>query len=271
MKTLANFQHLSQPIDIAEDIFDVEDAYEGSIRLTERDDRQGVFHPSAIGMCGRRNVYEVTRAPRIKTIEPEDHEIFELGHAVHDIVQRRLENLSPYLDKKNITYTFRKELGYDPKTDVLYQEYKIGGTTDGLLEILGEDWFQRGIIEVKSIKGKGFEELRGPKLDHLMQAHLYSFRFEAPIIWVWYVNKDDATRKIFTSVFSPSIFNKAVERYSELLDHALKGTLPDREESWYMCPRCEYRHICTPKVLLTKRKRYERILTDIRRKRSFSA
>jgi CRISPR/Cas system-associated exonuclease Cas4 (RecB family) len=237
------------------DVFDVESAYVEMLRNKPRDNRQGHFHPSAVGMCGRRNVYEYIRAPAIQTIEPEDLEVFDMGHAVHGMIQDKLESMGAFLQTKGIQYSFRPEVRFDPQTDVLYQDLHVGGTTDGILEVWTDTWRQRGIIEIKSIKDENFKKLRGPKEDHVMQAHIYAKRFDCPVMWIWYFNKDTSERKVYTVLFQKDILQKAVARYAGWLEHADNGTLPEREESFYICPRCEYREVCKPASLAKIRSR----------------
>lgn len=248
------------------DVFDLESAYIQMLKEKTRDNRQGHFHPSAIGSCGRRNVYEYIRAPALQTIEPEDLEVFDMGHAVHGLVQGKLAELGKTLKTKGVGYSFRAEVPYDRETDILYQDLHVGGTTDGILEIWTDDWKQRGILEVKSIKDENFKKLRGPKEDHVMQAHIYARRFDCPIIWIWYFNKDTSERKVYTVLFQKEIFDRAVARYVLWLEHAQAGTLPDREESFYICPRCEYREVCKPASLTKIRgKRPNPSTTNLRR------
>jgi CRISPR/Cas system-associated exonuclease Cas4 (RecB family) len=232
-----------------ENIFDLEGAYIDALRKKPRDNRQGHFHPSAVGMCGRRNVYEFIRTPAIQTIEPDDLEIFYMGHAVHSLVQGKLAELAKTLKPKKIGYEFQAEVRYDPATDKLYNELRIGGTTDGILEIWTDTWKQRGILEIKSINSKGFDKLAGPKKDHVLQAHIYAYRFDCPVMWIWYFNKDTSRRKVYPLVYSPSLLNEALAKYEDWYIHATQGTLPSREESFFACPRCEYRNACQPESL----------------------
>lgn len=230
------------------DIFDLEVVYVDSMRARPRDNRQGHFHPSAVGSCGRRNVYEYIRAPSIQTIEPEDLDVFDMGHAVHAMLQGKMAELSRVLKPKKMGYEFRSEVGRSDG-DVLYDDFHIGGTTDGIIEVWADEWKQRGILEIKSIKDKNFKKLRGPKEDHVMQCHLYAFRFDCPVMWIWYFNKDTSERKVYSLVYDPAILDAALARYSAWIMHADAGTLPDREESFWACPRCEYREVCKPPSL----------------------
>lgn len=235
------------------DIFDLEDAYVESLAKKPRDNRQGYFHPSTIGMCGRRNVYEFIRTPALPTIDPDDLEIFNMGYAVHAMIQDQLHKLDVALNPKKISYTFLHEVAGVNVTDTLFQNYTIGGTTDGLLEIWGDTWKQRGIVEIKSIGSKGFLALHGPKEDHVLQAHLYCFRFDCPMMWIWYMNKDNSRRKVYPIVYQPDLFDEAIKRFESWIAHVAAKTLPPREESFYSCPRCEYRNVCKPDSLAKQR------------------
>jgi CRISPR/Cas system-associated exonuclease Cas4 (RecB family) len=250
---MKNARTIEDAVDLhKDDIFDLEAAYLDSVRARRRDARQGVFHPSAVGMCGVRNVLEFISAPALPTIAPEDQEIFDMGHAVHDLVQSKLEALKPTLEPRGISYEFRREVTFDPRVDQLYVDYGIGGTCDGLLTFWTTEWTQRGIVEIKSIKDKNYKRLTGPKEDHVLQAHIYAYRFDCPVMWLWYYNKDTSERRVFPLVFDLDVLMGALNRYAGWLKHADQGTLPPREESWWACPRCEYREECQPPSLQRK-------------------
>jgi hypothetical protein len=242
--TLADAANLTK-----NDIFDLEGAYVETLAKTKRDNRQGVFHPSTVGMCGRRNVYDFIRTPAIPTIDPDDFEVFNMGHAVHALIQGKLAEVGQTLKPKKIGYEFEAEVPCPKETDVLYQTFSIAGTTDGILKIWADTWRQHGILEVKSIKDANFEKLREPKEDHVLQAHIYAYRFDCPVMWIWYFNKDTSRRKVYPLVYQQRYLDRALERFEGWLAHAHAGTLPDREESYWACPRCEYRDTCKPAVL----------------------
>lgn len=231
------------------DVFDLDGAYQDHIDNILADDRQGHFHPSMVGMCGRRNVYEFIRAPQdLNATSGESREIFDLGHAVHDIVQSRMEAMDVGLAARGITFRFQREVPHDPATDWLRQDFGIGGTCDGILEIEGDGWKQRGVLEVKSIGDSSYNQLSGPKAEHVDQAHLYALRFDCPIIWIWYYNKNKSTRRVFTVIFDPDRAERILQKYTAWLDHVRAGTLPDREESRFMCPECPYLESCKPSI-----------------------
>ncbi len=243
--TLSHAESLS-----VKEAFDLEDQYADYLESLVSDDRQGIFHPSAVGMCARKNVYEFTRAPQDRGSIPGDlQEIFDMGHAVHEIVQTRMEKMGVRMARRGISFKFSKEVRYDPFTDYLYLNYGIGGTTDGIIEVEQKGACQRGILEIKSIGDDGWQKLTGAKEDHLDQATLYAFRYNCPIIWIWYYNKNTSKRRVFPYVYDPARLLRILEeRYAIWLQHALDGTLPEREESYFGCKDCSYHQICKPSI-----------------------
>lgn len=242
------------------EVFDLDSAYMDFVTTEPKDNRQGVFHPSATGGCGRRSVYEFNGAPRSYTnalgLLPaakltQKQDIFRIGHAVHGFTQTIMGELARVLGPKNIEFEFEAEKPFDPVTDTLWLDFGIGGTTDGILTVwhtvLG--WRQKIVIEIKTCKDEVFEKLTGPKEDHLMQANLYAFRFDCPIIIFWYFNKNNSDRKVFRRLADEKYLEMAINYFDKLGDHVRAGTLPDREESYMMCPECEYSHLCKPEVL----------------------
>lgn len=253
--------------DVETDIFDLEGAYCDWVKTEpQTHDRSGVFHPSAVGMCARRGVYEFIRTERREATGVDDQEIFRIGHAVHHLVQTILGDLDRILTPQGIEFEFHPEIPYDPATDLLFFDFGIGGTADGLLTLHHRKmgWTQRGIIEIKSIGNDGFEKLRSPKPDHLMQANLYAFRFDAPFLWFWYYNKNNSRRKVYRRAADDKVLEEAIGRFAAQKEHVDNGTLPDREESYYMCPRCEYAWTCQPST--NNRIQHQKKLVTIRSK-----
>lgn len=267
MKEASSLDHL-QDLDFSE-IFDLDDAYAKSLKDHQRDDRGGIFHPSGVGMCKRRTYYEYRKEDAIKTISPKSLEIFDLGHAIHELVMSRLSNLHTFMGKRGLGYSISVEKGYDPETDPLFLDLGIGGTADAILEIWADDWKQRSIIEAKSINEKNFEKvlIEGPKKNHVMQAHLYAFRFDCPIIYVWYYCKNNSDRMVFPIIFDYKILEEALAFFQEVSLHVETSTPPTREEDWFSCRDCQYRHICEPPILHSKRAKAEnKAMASIRRK-----
>jgi hypothetical protein len=253
--TLADAANLGDP---REEVFDLYRAYAETLlsdpnREEETRGRQGYFHPSALGMCARRNVYEAREEPFKSYLGVQDLEIFEIGHYVHARVQGVLAQVDRYAKKHGLLWSFTPEVPYDKAKDRLFADLRTGGTADGELTIEKPgEWKQHGVLEAKSMKDEYWQKLKRPKDAHLLQAHLYAFRHDCPIIWFWYYNKNTSQHRVFPWVYDPTIFDKAVERLVMFNEHLDNGTLPAREESWYSCARCEYQDTCLPPGLKKK-------------------
>lgn len=283
MKHLAKIDDLLHGAE-DESIFDLEAAYIEAVSSVPVDDyRQGVFHPSASDSCARRNVYEYIRTPAMSVADiyglgrakkdkttsgkaasaargetvssapdlTQDSDNLAFGHATHGLVQSRLLLIKEHFEKKGYTVKIQIEAGHDPKTDMLRLVYDIGGTADAVIEITDPQGnTQRGILEIKSIKDRLFKELDGPKRGHVEQAHIYAWRFDCPVIWIWYFNKDNADRQVFSMPFDPAILDAVLHRFAEQREHARAGTLPERAMSAWMCARCQFRGPCNPPILM---------------------
>jgi CRISPR/Cas system-associated exonuclease Cas4 (RecB family) len=217
--------------------------------------RQGVWHPSSVGYCRRAEVLQYIKTPPTDVQPKSLKELFEYGHAIHGLVQRRLGTLAPHLAARGLNYSFEAEVPFDPETDQLFLEMGIGGTTDGILSIWSNTYGQRGIVEVKSQNDAFHIKLLKMKTawpNHLMQAHIYAWRFDCPIIWVFYLNKSSVKREVKTQLFEQEIFDAAILYFAECNDFVRRGQLPPREETYLGCKDCRYRTMCKPEILRRK-------------------
>lgn len=240
---------------VPEDVFDLKTAYNNYLAaIHKKSNRGGVFHPSAVGMCGRNNVYEyLGYEADLEYAEPRVAEIFLLGHKIHEILQERVGLLDAgKFDPATGNFKIRALHEVPtPRGDHLLKTLGLAGTSDSLAEITADGILQRGIIEFKSIGDEGFKEIqaRGPKPEHLQQLHVYMYRFDCPVGWVFYYHKTTSKIEVFPVVFDYELFYEItakVYRWKRLAD---SGNLPEREESFFGCQDCKYRHTCRPTVL----------------------
>ncbi len=213
--------------------------------------RSGVLHPSGAGSCRRAAILSYRNVRPTNRRSKDFSELVDLGHMVHGHIQAKCHRLAEILKPHGVTFRFADEVPYNKETDDLFLYLRIGGTTDGVVEIETRQWMQRIILEVKSM-GKTVKDqvVKLGSLDkHLQQANLYAFRFDAPAIALWYYNKEDSKRIVKRHLFDKEIFAKAVEYFEELNKHIDAGTIPARDESWFECKECPYRTMCAPSVL----------------------
>lgn len=215
--------------------------------------RMGVWHPSSVDMCKRRQVMLYTRVAMTDLPAVRLKEIFEFGHMVHELVQRRFEKLAPHAKRYGLHYEFEREVKFDESKDQLFLEFHIAGTADGILRIWNSLFEQRSVLEAKSQGTDRHDDMLKLKTPawpkHLKQAHLYAYRFDIPLIYTFYLNKNNCKRVVTPHVFEWAIFDEALLYFDVCNDYVRRGELPAREESWLECNDCEYRTMCKPEVL----------------------
>lgn len=186
-------------------------------------DRSGHLHPSAAGSCLNRQLYEYFAVEAI--ISPESHEIFRIGHMVHDQVQRAWTNAG-VLEASEVP--------------VALPEYYIKGHADGVGSIAGK----RYVLEIKSINPWGFMGPL-PKAEHVEQVQLYMHILGIKDALFLYINKNildagvDLSQftfeqymngfyfKIFHEKYNPEIVNRRLEIYSVLKQYVDAGQVID--------------------------------------------
>ena len=214
--------------------------------------RMGVWHPSAAGMCKRAQVLQYTRVMPTDRQSRHVKEIFKIGHVIHDLVQTALEKTPAVMQPYGVNVEVQREAPCNRETDTLFLKYGIAGTADMLLRLHNDLFEQRGVVEIKSIGDEKFKEVKkqeSPLTPHLMQANVYAYRFDCPIIWMFYFNKNNQKREVFTLMFDLFYFDLAIGYFEECADFVTRGQLPPRQEDYLHCSDCVYRSMCDPVIL----------------------
>lgn len=260
LPTLRSIKDLAQPFD-ADNIVDLSKLYGMTVNPTsdEQIARQGVWHPSSCGGCELKEVLQFKRVEPTDTHSDGLEQIFEIGHMGHHLVQRRMRLVAEIAQKHGFEYEFDDEVSFDPETDELFLEMGIGGTCDGIVVFRDTDFEQRSLLEIKTISGgdpwKRLIKRNKPIYKHLLQAHIYAYRFDTPIIYLFYVNKSTGKRKVFTILYDAKLLEEALEYFARCNEWIAKDELPPRPEpqDYQECKECSYRSMCKPPVLSRSR------------------
>ena len=182
-------EKLSEDIDVKSSVyaFLVNEASEGQRKRRAGDSEYGggpVFHPSSLSyfFCDRKEVikwFVPQIFPYPAPPDPDLYMIFQLGHAIHRMVQEDMfgkmgwlygfwekpgeEKVEGFMPGPGWTYV-------EPK--IFYSERRIGGHCDGILYPKGLDG-PCFLLEIKSINGEGYEFLKEARKAHKAQAQLY--------------------------------------------------------------------------------------------------
>ena len=180
------------------------------LQIANREDENraiDVNAPSQIGKCMRARYYARTHAPSDpNNISARAKRIFDNGTGTHERLQKYLKDMGKLL---------MDEL------PVHNGEYNIQGHTDGALALEpysdGDDpryADEIGVLEIKSINERGFNQLKDAKEEHKKQGLVYVFALE---------ERRKELHKLYpTSWDFFSSRRKRMKRYAKLYQH-IKG------------------------------------------------
>lgn len=213
--------------------------------IVQKRDLDCLFHPSSFGYCTRKLQYHYLGEQPVHKISSATRSIFDLGHAVHDMLQARLERTLTYRFADS-EYTYGLSVEQSINDTALAQEYELAGSADGLITLTGAGIETRIIYEAKSISKKGWEKLTSPQAQHRMQASIYCEALDASHILFEYFCKDSAASKWFLIEKDETALDTALVAINKVRTATANLTLVDRDGSHYECTDCAYLEICKP-------------------------
>jgi len=217
-------------------------------------ERKPGIHASEISGCLRRLVYSINGTEREEKSAPDWKRRFKVGHAIHDMFQKDFRRMAKM---SKATIEFEDEVRIYPCAEQpLAAKWDIQSSTDGLFAVREEPGgpvIYRCLLEIKTESPAGYEELKGVKLDHKEQGHVYMACLNVPLIWFLYYNKGNqnftpSTNPSFFMRFDPKVWQGLEERFEKAHILAATGELPPREEG-IKCEFCAFSHECKPAYL----------------------
>jgi hypothetical protein len=223
------------------------------------------IHASEIVSCVRKSFYCLTEVEKKPVVSKEWIKRFEIGHAVHGMVQKHFrrmaarENAKVYVSNlanaNGWHLTFEPEVEVSPALQELAQYYQIYSSCDGVFtfrQTADSPPFLRVGLEIKTESPDGFSKLTQPKPVHLEQMHIYMAALDLPIAWFFYFNKGNQNHTPSSGPwvvqFDHAIWNKLEVRMNAAIQSAISGIEPPREEG-LPCEFCPWSHVCNPKYL----------------------
>jgi CRISPR/Cas system-associated exonuclease Cas4 (RecB family) len=202
------------------------------------------IHPSQLPHpCMLKVWNEMTGVEGHEKIEPRTRLIFDIGHAVHHMMQ---------------TYGAHGAWGdvfYKPESKLtgeiqpLSEELMIEGSADAENIIIVDNIpnapiYEVGVVhEYKTINTDGYGKLSRPKPEHKQQATIYAKVLNRPIVVYLYLNKNDSSLKDFPVEFDPAQWN-TLEHKARLLVQYFDAGQPPPAETGYHCQQCPYSYGC---------------------------
>ncbi|WP_067923677.1 PD-(D/E)XK nuclease family protein [Alicyclobacillus shizuokensis] len=193
------------------------------------------LHPSTIGMCQRKIVFEMMVVPRALD-PPRLARVFDNGHKVHE----RYEQL--FMD-----------MGIGVAREVKLEKGDISGHTDALIKLYsfaapqGEYW----LVELKSASSKSFEWMvknNQPKKEHKAQLTFYMHLSGIHKGVILVENKDNQEIWEYEMEYDPVFGQQLEQKALWLIDLAKHRILPPIPRgfspSHYKCAYCPFAMYC---------------------------
>jgi len=209
----------------------------------------GVVHASSAHKCTRKLYHDVMGDIRPKGyIPPKLRIIFEIGHAIHDLVQKAL--------KRALGDDFEPEVTVD-HLDALI----LGGHADGVARLE----FCTVVLEIKTISADGYKKLTKPKDEHILQAAaLYARGLDIPFVCFIYIDKASGNMKQYIHVYNEDDFRRWWAQKGRKVEQAvIDGVPPVADANKWECKDCPYEHGCEASLTTTR----ERFRTKDRMRR----
>ena len=211
----------------------------------EEDDREPGIHASELCSCLRQTFYTLLSVPKERKVEAFWRKRFEVGKAIHDMIQRHFELMAAHSGGR---FTFEKEVKVNDTP--LARELYLASSCDGVFTFFEQSYpILRVGLEIKSKSEKEYVKLKGPEDKHVDQSIMYMKTLDLPLVWYLYWDK---TRQCFTPTqrpylarFDPVIWAKLEARAHKVLAMAERNQLPEREEGIH-CRWCPYQYTCLP-------------------------
>ena len=185
------------------------------------------YHPSSLSpsACKRSIWYDRTGEQPISRIPADLRMLFDMGHALHDMIQDKLQKSFP---------------DFTSEVPVSFDDLHISGHCDGVFK--DKEW----VLEIKTVGESVYRNLIRPKEEHVYQIHAYMFALDIPRCQLLYVNRATGAMRLFRVKFDNSIWENIKDIIRFVEDSVKTGTAPAREVNKWICRTCKFYHVCKP-------------------------
>ena len=256
-------EEVTRRINQAKRLADLYDAYINMMQ--DGHDRAPGIHASELYPCMRQAVYSTRGEPRKPNVRKFWKQRFKVGQRLHLMFQEDFEGMSKasvqdemfqyaqrVSEDMDCRIEFDREVAVKPGLQPIATYYNIHSACDGIFRFYdrrtGELVLRIG-LEIKTEAPAGYEALKGPKPEHLRQAHLYMGCLDLPILWFLYTNKGNQnntnSQAPYLVVYQPDIWAELEARFQDVHNHVNRQELPVRVEGIY-CEFCAWAYTCKP-------------------------
>jgi len=189
---------------------------------------KGVYYPSYIGSCLRKQYYIYTVG---ESVTSEELVIFMTGKGIHELV------VKAFGEKVNVE-SIEAKINLE-----ITNKIKLSGRVDIIIaDLEGKKY----LIEVKSAS----KIPDNPYESHVLQLHAYMQALNFNEGYLLYWNKRDGNIRVFKVIKNDEMMKKLYERVV-MLDYYITINSPPPPESYqegkkWECKKCPYLNICNP-------------------------
>jgi CRISPR/Cas system-associated exonuclease Cas4 (RecB family) len=232
--------------------------YSYTVEVSAGHKRSAGIHASEISNCPRRVFYTMTSTEqRREGRNVNMQRRFNMGHAVHAMVQQELRLMGQWLSTEDQKVTFEDEVPINPNLQQTAKDWDLYSSCDGVLAFhyQGNPYLRIG-VEIKTKSGPEYEKLSAPEPAHLEQTCMYMAALDLPLMWLLYYNKSNSnytsTEPPWLFKFDRSLWNKLTHRFHDFHVSRNSNALPLKAEGFY-CGWCPYSWTCKPQSLLSQK------------------
>jgi CRISPR/Cas system-associated exonuclease Cas4 (RecB family) len=227
--------------------------------------RKPGIHASELYPCLRKGFYS------LKLVEPRRRvskfwlQRFKMGTAIHEMLQadfarmakRSVQRLAMRMAEKraeelDADLHFEKEVPVSPEHQALAKHYTLYSSADGVFTFTSRTTGQvilRIGLEIKTEAMDGYAGLKGPKPEHVRQGHLYMAALDLPLMWFFYMNKNNQnntnSQAPYLVVWQPKLWAELEDRIQTIHGYVARNELPPLNET-IVCEFCPWNYTCLP-------------------------
>jgi hypothetical protein len=211
------------------------------------------FAPSQL-RCNRRSWFRI-RGVAPDTMPNPDRALqftADIGTAIHRLVQSNLQEiygdcwvpLEDYMKLLNPEYTYTCTPAPDSLEYFLdIEKPPVRCAVDGILKIDNEYY----LFELKTIEGSSFQDLTGPKQEHIDQLYAYSTLLNLTHVLIVYVDRQYGGMKCYELKIPEYIHRETWERMDYVMEMVDKNLAPEglpSGDKWCTPNYCPYYKKC---------------------------
>ena len=227
--------------------------------------REPGIHASELYPCMRQAVYSVGGTPRQPNVSKFWKQRFKVGSRLHSMYQEDFHGMAKASIKHEMFQhalrvamemdcfmEFDDEVRVRPELQPLAAYYKIYSSCDGVFRFYDSSTRELVLrigLEIKTASPDEYKELKGPKEEHMRQAHLYMGCLDLPLMWFLYTNKGNQnntkSEAPYLVVYRPEIWSELELRFQAVHAAVQAQVLPPRVET-VVCEFCAWSYTCKP-------------------------